>query len=84
MNIPTRDDSTAVDMLVKKWNQSGDKSIIQYYKRVGERNEDTSQDKDSDFKSEDFLLVMQSADQDLMMKENPHTVCVDATHGLTG
>ena len=37
----------------------------------------------SDFKKEDFLLVMQSRDQAQMMKDNPRILCVDATHGLT-
>ena len=41
-------------------------------------------DPDSDFKSEDFLLVMQSPAQASMMVENAKILCVDGTHGLTG
>ena len=37
-----------------------------------------------DFLAEDFLLVMQTTQQALILVENPRTLCVDATHGVTG
>ena len=47
-------------------------------------NADTDDvNEESDFKQEDFLLVMQTRDQAQMMVENPRIVCADATHGLT-
>ena len=79
-----RNDATAVHMLVKKWLKLGDETKVRYYKQVGDSNQDTSDDEQSNFKSDDFLLVLQSPDQDIMMQENPRTLCVDATHGLTG
>lgn len=38
----------------------------------------------SDFTCADFLLVMQTEQQSVILACNPRTVCVDATHGVTG
>ena len=52
--------------------------------QLGEENDDTDDTNlKSDFRSDDFLLVMQSPDQASMMVENPRILCCDATHGLT-
>ena len=63
----------------------GEDSPVVYFKQIGESNSNTDDtDPDSDFKSEDFLLVMQSPEQANMMQENAQILCVDGTHGLTG
>lgn len=87
--VHDRDDASAVAIVVKSWSARGDDSPIRYYKHVGENNYDTQPGRQSrfdtkDFLPEDFLLVMQSPQQALMLAENPRTLCVDATHGVTG
>ena len=79
-------DANAVQELVTTWARDlGEDCPIMYFKQVGESNSDTDDtDPDSDFKSEDFLLVMQSRAQANMMVENAQILCVDGTHGLTG
>lgn len=79
-------DATAVEELLMTWERDmGADSPVVYFKQVGESNSDTDDsDPDSDFKSEDFLLVMQSPAQENMMIENSKILCVDGTHGLTG
>ena len=74
----------AVHIMVQEWKRQGDRSPLRYYKQVGDSNEDTSEDEGSGFNKTDFLLVLQTADQAEMMKQNPRVVAVDATHGLTG
>ena len=84
MSIVCRNDTVAVDIKVKQWlRQRGSRSCVRYYKKVGERNSDTRDSKDADFKPSDFLLVFQSEDQSQILSENPRTLCVDGTHGLT-
>ena len=51
---------------------------------MGESNSDTSNSKKSLLKPSDFLLVLQSELQSQILVENPRTLCVDSTHGLTG
>ena len=79
-------DSIAVEELLRTWERDmGDDSPVVYFKQVGEKNADTDDtDPDSDFNSDDFLLVMQSPAQAHMMVENATILCVDGTHGLTG
>lgn len=74
----------AVQVIVNGWKARGDESPVRYYKKVGDCNEDTKETQKSPFKKEDFLLVFQSPQQAEMMVDNPRTLCVDATHGLTG
>ena len=50
--------------------------------RSGEINEDTSEEKNSDFTKKDFLLVLQSKNQEEMMNDYPRTLCADGTHKL--
>lgn len=57
---------------------------MRYYKKVGESNADTTEGEKSHLRSEDFLLVLQSDTQATIHKENPRTLCVDSTHGVTG
>ena len=87
--ITFRDDATAVSIVVRSWSTRGDDSSIRYYKHVGESNVDTTPGSQTrfdskDFVPSDFLLVMQSPHQSLMLEENPRTLCVDAIHGVTG
>ena len=56
---------------------------MMYYKAKGTSNEDTCEDKKSDFKADDFLLVLQTEGQASMMVDNPRFICVDATHEVT-
>ena len=79
-------DANAVEELLKTWTRDmGEDSPVVYFKQIGESNSNTDDtDPDSDFKSEDFLLVMQSPEQANMMVENAQILCVDGTHGLTG
>ena len=84
-----RQDARAVEIVVQSWSVRGDDSPIRYYKHVGKHNVDTQPEAQSrfdtkDFLPEDFLLVMQSPQQAMMLAENPRTLCVDATHGVTG
>ena len=80
-----KNDATAVSELVNTWNRDlGEDSPIRYFKQVGLANADTDDTKEkSDFKSDDFLLVMQTPEQAKMMETNQRIICVDATHGLT-
>ena len=80
-----KNDATAVSELVNAWNRDlGDDSPVRYFKQVGVSNADTDDTKEkSDFKSDDFLLVMQTPEQAKMMETNQRIICVDATHGLT-
>ena len=84
--LVNKNDATAVEELVQTWkHELGDESLVRYFKQVGLKNADTDdEDPDSDFNSQDFLIVLQSSDQAQMMTENPRILCVDATHGLTG
>ena len=84
------DDTRSVWKLITQWKEC--KSIdtpVRYYKPCGEANADTcetppkGQDKPL-FAKKDFLLILQSKEQSLMMKENSRILCVDATHGMTG
>ena len=79
-------DASAVEELLKTWETDlGEDSPVVYFKQFGDSNSNTDDtDPDSDFKSEDFLLVMQSRAQAEMMVENAQILCVDGTHGLTG
>ena len=79
-------DAVAVQMLVQAWSQlvNDGGTPVRYYKKKGEVNADTSEVKKSLFTKEDFMLVMQSAAQSEMLRENPRILCVDATHGITG
>ena len=81
-----KNDTIAVEELVRTWETDmGSDSPIMYFKQIGTSNADTDDvDPDSDFNSEDFLLVMQSPAQAKMMSENSRVLCVDGTHGLTG
>ena len=80
-----KNDATAVAELVNTWNRDlGDDSPVRYFKQVGVSNADTDDTKEkSDFKSDDFLLVMQTPEQAKMMETNQRIICVDVTHGLT-
>ena len=62
---------------------AGDDSPVRYFKQQGSSNADTDDSEKSDFKSDDFLLVMQTPEQAEMMSTNQRIICVDATHGLT-
>ena len=79
-------DARAVEELVRTWERDmGEDSPVVYFKQVGVSNSNTDDtDPDSDFTSDDFLLVMQSPAQANMMVENARILCVDGTHGLTG
>jgi len=78
-------DADAVSELVNTWKRDlGDDSPVRYFKQVGQANDSTDDtSKKSDFKSDDFILVMQTQEQAEMMKTNQRIICVDATHGLT-
>ena len=80
----TRNDVVAVNMMVQDWKKRGDKSPIRYYKTIQQVNEHTSEVENSPFSKKDFLLVFQTDAQAQMMKENPRTLPVDATHNVTG
>ena len=79
-----QNDAVSVDMLVKDWNRRGDLSPVRYYKTIKQSDENTLEHEDSHFKSEDFLLVFQTEEMANMMVENPRTLCMDGTHGITG
>ena len=67
-----QDDATSVRNMVETFKrEKGDESPVVYYKARGESNKDTSEEKDSDFKQEDFLLVLQTPAQAQMMRDNP-------------
>ena len=82
-------DTKSVWKLVNLWGDDPNMdSPVRYYKPVGETNGDTSEtvrpgEKSPDFGKKDFLLILQTKDQSLMMKENSRVICVDATHGTT-
>ena len=78
-----KNDAISVDMLVKDWNRRGDLSPIRYYKTIKQSDENTLEHKDSHFKSEDFLLVFQTEEMTNMMVDNPRTLGMDDTHGIT-
>lgn len=84
------DDTKSVWKLIQHWTKCESiDSPVRYYKPVGEANADTCETipkgKDKPlFSKNDFLLVLQSLEQALMMKENSRVVCVDGTHGMTG
>ena len=84
-DLAHKNDANAVSELVNTWNRDlGDDSPVCYFKQVGLRNADTDDTKaKSDFKSDDFLLVMQTPEQAKMLETNQRIICVDATHGLT-
>ena len=80
----TRSDVIAVDMMVKDWARRGDKSPIRYYKTINVSNEHTLEHAKSLFKKDDFLLVFQTEVQAQMFVDNPRTIMMDGTHGVTG
>ncbi|GFW53368.1 MULE domain-containing protein [Trichonephila clavipes] len=70
-------DAIGVDMWVKK--VSGPDSPAIYYKPQGESSEDIPLEKD------DFLLVlMNSAQSEILQKFGNNIVCMDSTHGTNG
>ncbi|GFT59956.1 uncharacterized protein TNCV_54281 [Trichonephila clavipes] len=70
-------DAISVDMWVKK--VSGPDSPTMYYKPQGESSEDIPLEKD------DFLLVlMNSAQSEILQKFGNNIVCMDSTHGTNG
>ena len=81
-----KNDAVAVEELIQTWERDlGKASPVRYFKQVGANNADTDDtNPQSDFNSDDFLIVMQSPDQAKMLVENPRIVCADATHGVTG
>ena len=84
-----KNDQTSVHRIVEEWKINPDfDSPIRYYKPVGESNDDTSEEipagrKTPLFGKSDFLIVFQSREQALMMKENSRVLLVDATHGIS-
>ena len=82
-------DAKSVWKLVQLWKE--DTSIdspIRYYKPEGETNSDTSEVIPSGYKQplfslKDFLAVLQTKEQALMMKHSSRVIFVDATHGVT-
>ena len=73
-----------MSILIHSWETRDSPSTACYYKKVGEANADTSEDDGSDFNKEDFLLVLQTPSQAEIFRANARTLCVDATHGITG
>ena len=73
-------------MAVRAWQKLGEEdSPIRYYKAKGATNSDVQEkSKKSDFELTDFLLVFQTKLQSQIIAANPRTLCVDATHGVTG
>ncbi|GFX09624.1 MULE domain-containing protein [Trichonephila clavipes] len=70
-------DAISLDMWVKK--VSGPDSPAIYYKPQGESSEDIPLEKD------DFLLVlMNSAQSEILQKFGNSIVCMDSTHGTNG
>ena len=69
---------------MKSWQEKGCDSPLCYYKKVGVSNDDTSDTAKSSFTSKDFLLVIQMPSQCEILRSNERTLCVDATHGVTG
>lgn len=83
-HITNKDDATSVANIVStSKREKGEKSPFVYYKAKGEQNTDTRENKGSLFTKEDFLLVIQTPAQAMMMADNPRIIFVDATHGLT-
>ena len=84
LNFADRNDAIAVDALVKGWMRRGSDSLVRYYKKIGESNNDTMEGDKSHFTSKDFMLVLQSETQSQIHGENPRILCADSTHGVTG
>ena len=88
--VMDKDDSKSVYKIVQEWERDpAIDSPVRYYKPVGVENEDTSEiipkgRDEADFGKKEFLIVLQSAAQAEMMKENSRLIFVDGTHGLTG
>ena len=82
-------DTKSVWKLVQSWNEdTSTESPIRYYKPEGETNSDTSEVIPSGYKKplfspKDFLVVLQTKEQALVMKHSSRVIFVDATHGVT-
>ena len=63
--LTNRIDDRVVEELIKTWDRDmGEDSPVVYFKQAGGNNSNTNDtDPDNDFKSEDFLLVVQSPAQ---------------------
>ena len=83
------DDTKSVWKLVQLWKSDPNMdSPVRYYKPEGQANSDTSEmipsgHKKPLFSSKDFLLVLQTKEQALMMKQSQRALFVDSTHGTT-
>ena len=83
------DDTKSVWKLIQRWKECETiDSPVRYYKPAGEENAGTCEippkGKDEpEFSKKYFLLVLQSKEQALMMKENSRILCVDGTQGMT-
>ena len=75
-HITDKDDAESVRIRVETLRrEQGDASPVMYYKARGQSNSDTSEEEDSDFNQEDFLLVYQSPGMAKMMRDNPVGSC---------
>ena len=74
------DDQTSVLSWIHEWEGKADLNPVLYYKLQGEKDE-------AEYRvgEEDFIIVLQTKAQQVMMKQFAEKgVCCDTTHGTTG